>query len=752
MNLFSLASWTWFWETINSLLLVLCNWVYSLVGVIYQVFLAIARVNLFDAATFEKITKRIYIVIGIAMLFIFAYNIILMIINPEDKKTTGNTGKLVKETIISFTLIILLPTIFDYMYRFQNNLLESNIIGQIILGPVGSTGTDGQCKAGDYDCTCDFTGYKLEDYSENKWFWPKGNTSDDEKKILENACNEYKNLPGSVRGAYAVAPTILAAFYSPANFTLPECVSYLQKGTGIDDNDDKQICINYFYDVTASKYTGNIKPFVYDTYLKNIASDSNKTNIEFNGLMGLLAGGLAAWMFICYALEIGVRVAKLGVLQLLSPIAVMMRVVPKQKEAMYDKWLKNLTSTYIDVFIRLFIIYFSLFAISLVEGVLDNLFASLGTIEGSNVVATYGIRALAAVVVILGILKFAQEAPDLIKDFFGNSGKFALKSPRKQLSDNKLAMAGMGMARAGFGGASRNMFKSIREGNGFWKTAGSTIGGLVGGAKRGAITGYGSTMDNIGRNTDRAIEETTEKRSERARYKALHGGTIRGAMLGHAKDSLSSVNSWIGRDPGRDILESIAYEEDVIKHYADYETMYKSGGYDAMDARLKEMKAAKSAGGSFDGMKGDDLKNAIKELEVEMRKKRTTAIENNVQNAGYVAYEFAQSIFSNEKEYQRIKAKFQHEGQTPEQFEEFISQLRGLDIKKIDGKDTVVDKNGVAVSKDLIVNLLEGAGPEQGLNGASGALKGQLSADKLSVAYKHQTKLEQERKEKDSKK
>ena len=126
MNLFSLAGWAWVWETINSLLLIICDWIYICIGWFYQVFIAVAKTNLFSREVFDKITSRLYIIVAMAMLFIFAYNIILMIIDPDKKQTTGNAGKLVKDTIISFVLVILLPTIFNYMYVFQNNVIESN--------------------------------------------------------------------------------------------------------------------------------------------------------------------------------------------------------------------------------------------------------------------------------------------------------------------------------------------------------------------------------------------------------------------------------------------------------------------------------------------------------------------------------------------------------------------------------------------------------------------------------------------------
>ena len=133
MNLFSLAGWSWLWEIVNGLMLIICNCIYVVITWLYQVFMAVAKVNLFSPEIFRELTSRMYIVIAIAMLFIFAYNIILMIINPDDRKSTGQATKLVKETVISFVLIILLPTIFNWLYVFQNNILDSQIIGTIIL-------------------------------------------------------------------------------------------------------------------------------------------------------------------------------------------------------------------------------------------------------------------------------------------------------------------------------------------------------------------------------------------------------------------------------------------------------------------------------------------------------------------------------------------------------------------------------------------------------------------------------------------
>lgn len=711
-------TWLSIWLSLN-------NAIYSIIEVLYKVFMSVAEVNLFSGEAFEKITGRIYVVIGIAMLFIFAYNLILMIINPDDKKSTGQMTKIIKETIISLVLIVLMPFIFNSLSTFQKHLLSSNIIGQIIIGDTG----------GSYQQDC-------EKYSNNNVLLQNDITAE-QLTELKNQCITYNSQDAKYRGAASVAPTIFSAFYHPSEYGYFECSQFVEVCSNssnnscvvgsITDSEDKKLCAHYYYDVELSKFSGSLKPFG-DSVLLDKVVDPNDETFEFNYLLAFLAGCFAFYMFLCYTLSIGVRVAKLGFLQIVSPIATIMRIIPKKKEAIFDKWLKNVIDTYLDVFIRLAIIYFAMFAISLIPDVINTLFTSFESL--------YTVRLLSIVVVILGVLMFAQEAPKLLKEFIGNGGSFAIKSPKKQLGENKLAMASAGALRTGAGAASRNFFAAGREGKNRFT---ATIGGFAGGLKRGATAGYKSDMSNLSSNSDRAIEDTTNKRKERQKYKALHP---EGVMAGRIGDFVADQQRRFGIDGSSDIIDTINYEEELVKHFDDYKSMYESGGYNAMDARLKEMKAAKAAGQGYDGIAaGTALDNAISTLENKMKAERIEKIKGNLQNAAYVAYEFSQSLNSDPAELAKIRDKLQLS-------EAQMDQLKSLNIRD----NQVVDGNGNVVSEDLVIKLLEGdgsIGPDGktrgGINGSSGALKGQLSADKLSVAYKHQMKLEQERKEKDKK-
>jgi len=538
MMYFSLGA-AWITALLNTIWLSICKVIFTFINWLYQVFETVANVNLFSEEVFSDITSRIYIVMGIAMLFIFAYNIILMVINPDNKKSTGATTKIVKETIVSLIIIVLLPTIFNYMYVFQGHILSSNIIGQLIMGGVGSTSGDtSNCAPDDYECSCDFSQFEeIKKYGtgQDRNIFVGGFTegNKDVYTNLVDACKAYKNdLTDSQRGAYSIAPTIFSAFYRPATFDMMDCEEYLKTGSHslIDTDQKKQVCTNFFYDIKMSKYTGNINPFISDHYL-NLTMSNDEGLIEFDWLFAIIAGGLAVWMFLCYAMEIGVRVAKLGVLQIISPIAVMMRIVPSKgggENQMFSKWVSELKDTYLDVFIRLIIIFFSLFAIGLIPDVIVTLFSSVYSGE-----ANWFLQSLAAVIVILGVLKFAQDAPNLLKTFFGSSGKFALRSPSKQLSENKLGGSALGLAGTGLSSLAGNVYnagKNVKDASGaknklkaLGKGALSTVGGTLGGAYRGMTHGYGATgFKDLGKKIAEAKEATDTAQKEGLKERFRH--------------------------------------------------------------------------------------------------------------------------------------------------------------------------------------------------------------------------------------
>ena len=75
-------------------------------------------------------------VLSVVMVFIFAYQLIMLVIDP-DGKGKGAMSQVVKDTLISIVLLICLPLVFRSMAMFQFHVLENGTIPAIIMGTNG---------------------------------------------------------------------------------------------------------------------------------------------------------------------------------------------------------------------------------------------------------------------------------------------------------------------------------------------------------------------------------------------------------------------------------------------------------------------------------------------------------------------------------------------------------------------------------------------------------------------------------------
>ena len=127
---------------VYTLLLILDGIVYNLVNYFYEIFLFLAKINIFSNNDYEEIVQSIYIVLGVIMLFILAYSLLKAIINPDSfAKGESSFPNLVKNVLTSLIIIILLPTVFSVAFNIQNVFLNNNTIFKIILGDNSSTDT-----------------------------------------------------------------------------------------------------------------------------------------------------------------------------------------------------------------------------------------------------------------------------------------------------------------------------------------------------------------------------------------------------------------------------------------------------------------------------------------------------------------------------------------------------------------------------------------------------------------------------------
>lgn len=172
--------------------------------------------------------------------------------------------------------------------------------------------------------------------------------------------------------------------------------------------------------------------------------------IHFDAWFAMGVGLFLCYILVLYVIDVGVRVAQLTYLQIIAPIPIIAYLSPK-KDGMFQKWVKQCVITFLDLFIRLFIIYFMLLVISNIN------ISSIG--ESINASVDETTKTWVYIALILGLLLFAQKAPKLIQELFPNMGaamgNFGLKP-----GDRMPALAAKAAAM-GLGGVSALARKTI---------------------------------------------------------------------------------------------------------------------------------------------------------------------------------------------------------------------------------------------------------------------------------------------------
>ncbi len=115
---------------------------YTVFGWIIQGIFDIANAKVLDSAVYESFEDRIYILLGIFMLFKITVSLLGYLVNPEkiaDKEK--GMGKMITRTIVVLCMLIGLPTVFNLMDRVQEPLFKALpriIIGQSSADEVGN--------------------------------------------------------------------------------------------------------------------------------------------------------------------------------------------------------------------------------------------------------------------------------------------------------------------------------------------------------------------------------------------------------------------------------------------------------------------------------------------------------------------------------------------------------------------------------------------------------------------------------------
>lgn len=395
-----------FLKLIYFLMLTIDSIVFWFIKLISQVFFLVVDTNMEGQAITAKMNElmdRIYIILGVGMLFFVAYKIICLMTDPDKISNDGADSMqgIVKNVVLSVIMLSLIPTAFNYLMQFQSRVVSTNVIGSIILGT-------------------------------------SNNSSDD----------------NNVRKAGAkVALSIYSSFYYPIDengkiYTYYECGGRYPEEAKIPDG-VPEICKTYVTKYDEAMRNEGIKEFILDEDLNQALVDGKMEHIA---IIPVLAGAYAVWLYLLFTLDIATRAIKLIFYRLIAPIPVMMRIT-KPVGGAFTKWINDVIKTYLSLFIRLIIINFSLFTINLIVSLdLKELFPSSNSATGLAVL-------LAKVAVLLGILQFAKDAPKMVEELFGVEHiDTSVAGMKNRLNENEYAKRavvgggalGLGAARKGW--------------------------------------------------------------------------------------------------------------------------------------------------------------------------------------------------------------------------------------------------------------------------------------------------------------
>lgn len=505
-----------FWNPIKALgdtivsfffgvLLTLDALVYSLISWVYQIILVLCNADILsNNFEIEALVGRIYIILGVVILFLVAYSLLKSMVNPDEAlKGKKSPVTIVKDVIISVVLIAVVPTIFSFAMEFQQALLTRNTLGSIILG----TGSN----------------ISGEEFSSSE--------------LIEN-------------GGMIIASGVLEAFLHP-NYS--EC----QKVSG---EAKKEYPSGYNCDnVKIKSYEAGVGDveIPFREFWKNMQENNNifaivelnndalgDGKVTYYWIISTVAGVFVLFVLIQYCFDIAVRAVKLAVYELMAPIPILARIMPnEQGSKVFSNWLKATISTFVEVFIRLAILFFAVLIIKIVVQNFPSMLAPLFNGEGSFTVALF-----AQMFLILGIILFVKQAPEIIKEITGlDGGKY---------NPIKSAMQTAALLGGGVTAAVRN-FNDDKNPDGSKKNAFNRFKSALGGAgsaayrsmwNRDNVKDPKSMAENASKAAKNAIDAHNKRVARNARY----------AQPGESRfnDAWDSIKRWSGADKSREVLEA----------------------------------------------------------------------------------------------------------------------------------------------------------------------------------------------------
>lgn len=544
----------------------------TLLGGIYKVFFLVANATIVSGDVIKVFYSRIQLILGILMIFKLAMSILNIIINPDSiKDQKQGPSKIVTRIVVAlFMLTLVIPInipnaadkslnayindhgiLFGFLYKAQDSILSENILAKLILG----TSSD--------------------------------NTADD---MDVNNLSDVGN---------AMASTVLKVFIriNVKDDTDPPC-------------EDSETCENTICagEVNESHYAEeNVDPQVILSHINDSCGSGSSERYAFGytPIIGAIVMLIMTIVITGFTVDIAVRAIKLAILRMVAPVPIISYInPPKQGGGAFDNWTKSLISTYVDLFVRLAIVYFGLFMIQIImNGGMD--------IFGSNVKGFTFTSGVAFIFIILGILVFMRQAPQFIKDVLGIKGKpMGNVGLSSMMAGTASLLGGAGLAGAGaaamgaFGAASeaaaqgkpaphgwatgRDLAAQLRTGDS--KARGGIMNAANQRLQRASATRFARRYGVTGEGVAVAKDHMYATQATAAESKDLYDRFLKGNVSDAQLNAIATANgfTYTGSDADKEQIRKILYKRQAsdATAAAKAESKYKEGKTFADSHRL----------------------------------------------------------------------------------------------------------------------------------------------------------------------
>lgn len=536
----------WFENILQSIFYWLDKIVYGFIQDLYNLFFQISNVSLLSDTTVANFAQRIYVIIGVFMLFKVAISLITMLVSPDSMSKGGPT--LIKRIVVALALLVLTPNIFTLGYSIQSYIIQDNVLGNLILGSASDT---------------------------------------------ENVEQAY------VDGGQIIALQVFKGFFHPKS-TADNSVEIKTPEDCVDATEDDEACI-YATAKTIEDF-GDI-----------IGSD----NYSYSFFISTIAGGFVAWMILMYCFDLAVRAVKLSFLQLIAPVPILANIEESKGSSIFKNWVSQSVSCFLSIFIRLITIYFIIFVISELVGVNGLGYYTFDAELGEFVYMSGYSNWLLSAFVIIGLLLFAKQVPQLIEDITG------IKS-EKAFSAGKMGMFGAALA-GGVGGAivggaanlgnymagRRAMLREKKEAGSNWTTADQAkFEKMYGKSAFGAIgKGLATTAGGMGSSGVRA---------------GLAAGKGKGIMAGISAARLGSIQARNNRAMGYGLKDK------AINKFTDFTgTTQTFGSQDERKGKIKELMEKKKNAELSEKTNAELFRSRLQQVDARLQPNLTSLYAQN---------------------------------------------------------------------------------------------------------------------------